>query len=91
MCLLQGDVSRCREAKGAVLAFVIIFNTVTQSESTLLKIPLRYLQTYSYRSIHSFRRLLFRVAFLWSREGRTFTLCSKLFPKNGKKIGNHST
>lgn len=31
------------EAKGAVLAFVIIFNTVTQTESSLLKIPLRYL------------------------------------------------
>lgn len=39
----QGDVPWCREAKGAVLAFVIIFNTVTQSESTLLKIPLQYL------------------------------------------------
>lgn len=35
VCVFQGDASRCREAKGAVLAFLIIFNTVTQSESTL--------------------------------------------------------
>lgn len=70
----------CREAKAAVLAFVIIFNAVTQSESTLSKIPLQCLRAHSYRPIHLFRRFPFRLA---GQQKRKLTLCSKLFP-NGR-------
>lgn len=53
---VSGEVVWCGEEKGRALAFVIIFNTVTQSESTLLNIPLWYLCAHSYEA-HSFCRV----------------------------------
>lgn len=89
VCVFQGDASRCREAKGAVLAFLIIFNTVTQSEPTLLKILLQCLWTHSYRFIHLFRGPLFIVALsLVSKMGKIHLVLS-IAAENGNKMEHY--